>query len=99
MRFCNKIMRMSIWELSDLSTPWSVHVVVTLGVPEKLQGGVTEIEALAAACGAHTESLQRVLRHLVKKGVFEEPSPGRFALNDAARELLHPGAKLGLDLD
>lgn len=90
---------MSLWDLSDLSTPWSVHVVVTLGVPEQLNKGVSEIGALARACGADAESLQRVLRHLVSKGLFEEPRPGRFALNDAAGALLHPGAKLGLDLD
>ena len=29
-----------------------------------------------------------MLRHLVSKGVFEEPAPGRFALNDLARGLL-----------
>jgi SAM-dependent methyltransferase len=40
-----------------------------------------------------------VLRHLVGKGVFEETSPGHFALNDAARQLLAPGLRLGLDLD
>jgi SAM-dependent methyltransferase len=33
------------------------------------------------------------------KGLFQEPEPGHFALNDAARELLDPAALLGLDLD
>jgi hypothetical protein len=90
---------MNWWELSDLSTPWSVHVVATLGVPEQLNGGPKEIGALAAACGAHADSLARVLRHLISKGLFAEPSPGLFALNDVARDLLHPGAKTGLNLD
>jgi len=40
-----------------------------------------------------------VLRHLIGKGLFAEPSPGNFALNDAARALLEPGARLGFDLD
>jgi 2,7-dihydroxy-5-methyl-1-naphthoate 7-O-methyltransferase len=40
-----------------------------------------------------------VLRHLVSKGVFEEPTPGRFAFNEAARGLLDPSAQLGLDLE
>jgi SAM-dependent methyltransferase len=40
-----------------------------------------------------------VLRHLVNRGVFEEPSPGRFALNEPARALLGSAAHLGLDLD
>jgi hypothetical protein len=40
-----------------------------------------------------------VLRHLVGKGVFQEPTPGRFALNEAARGLLDPSQRLGLDLN
>jgi len=59
---------MNWWELSDLATPWSVHVVVTLGVPEQLSGGPQTIKELAAACGAHAESLARVMRHLIAKG-------------------------------
>jgi SAM-dependent methyltransferase len=36
---------------------------------------------------------------LVDKGVFAEPEPGRFELNDAARGLLDPAVRLGLDLN
>jgi SAM-dependent methyltransferase len=39
------------------------------------------------------------LRHLVEKGVFEEPEPGRFALNEPARGLLDSSVLLGLDLE
>ena len=35
----------------------------------------------------------------MSKGVFEEPSPGQFALNEGARALLEPPLRLGLDLD
>jgi SAM-dependent methyltransferase len=90
---------MDIWSLTDLCTPWSVHVVVTLRVAEHIAAGKTEIRDLAAACEADAESLGRVMRHLVHKGVFEEPSPGRFALNDAARALLELPARYGLDLE
>jgi hypothetical protein len=31
--------------------------------------------------------------------MFEEPSPGRFALNDVARELLNEGIRVGFDLE
>jgi 2,7-dihydroxy-5-methyl-1-naphthoate 7-O-methyltransferase len=85
--------------LTDLCTPWCVHVVVTLRVAEHISHGTTEIGELAAASGAHADSLQRVLRHLVSKGVFEESSPGHFTLNETARALLDPAASLGLDLD
>ena len=76
---------MDIWELSDLCTPWCVHVAVTLRVAEHIEAGNGEIGRLAAAAGADRDSLYRMLRHLVSKGLFEEPSPGRFALNELAR--------------
>jgi hypothetical protein len=87
-----------IWSLSDLCTPWCVHVVATLRVADHLAAGETPIGELAAAAGADPESLGRVLRHLVEQGMFEEPSPGRFLLNEPARALLGSG-RLGLDLD
>jgi SAM-dependent methyltransferase len=40
-----------------------------------------------------------VLRHLVGKGVFLEPRPGQFALNDAAKQLMDPSLRVFLDLD
>ena len=88
-----------LWSLSDLATPWCVHVVATLRVADHLAAGPGRIDEMAEASGADPESLHRVLRHLVAKGLFEEPEPGRFALNDAARGLLDPSLRLGLDLD
>jgi 2,7-dihydroxy-5-methyl-1-naphthoate 7-O-methyltransferase len=88
-----------IWALTDLCTPWCVHVVATLGIAEHIDAGITRIDELAAASKSHAESLHRVLRHLVRKGLFDETSPGVFALNDAATALLQPGAQFGLDLD
>src|SRR6516162_9689639 len=88
-----------LWALSDLCTPWCVHVVATLRIADHLAAGTTQIADLAAASGAAPDSLHRVLRHLVGKGVFEEPAPGRFALNEAARGLLDSSARLCFDLD
>jgi SAM-dependent methyltransferase len=90
---------MDLWTLSDLATPWSVHVVATLRIADLIAGGNTEIGPLAAAAGADRDSLHRVLRHLVSKGLFLEPAPGRFALNELARGLLGESSRLGLDLD
>jgi len=88
-----------LWALSDLSTPWCIRVAVTLRIAEHLAAGTTQIDDLAAVAGAHSESLARVLRHLIAKGLFAESSPGCFALNDAARALLEPAVRLGFDLD
>jgi 2,7-dihydroxy-5-methyl-1-naphthoate 7-O-methyltransferase len=92
-------MEMNLWELTDLCTPWCIHVAATLRIADHLAAGTTGIGPLAAAAGAHRESLERVLRHLVSKGVFEEPAPGRFALNDLGRGLLDEQLRTGLDLD
>jgi hypothetical protein len=88
-----------LWELSDLATPWCLHVVATLRVAEHLDAGVTGADRLAEVAGCDRDALTRVLRHLVLKGVFEEPAPDEFALNRAARGLLDPALRLGLDLD
>jgi len=85
--------------LSDLCTPWCVHVAATLRIADHIAAGTTDIDNLAAAAGCDRDSLHRVLRHLVGKGLFEQPAPGRFALNEAAQGLLDPPQHLGLDLD
>ncbi|HEY3441918.1 MAG TPA: methyltransferase [Paludibaculum sp.] len=90
---------MDIWALADLATPWCVHVAATLRIATHIQAGHSEITALAAAARADPESLHRVLRHLVARGLFAEPTPGHFALNDAALPLLEEGCLLGFDLD
>lgn len=88
-----------LWTLSDLCTPWCIHVVVTLHIAEHIAAGVNEIKSLASAAGCDSYALHRVLTHLVGKGVFEEPEPGRFALNESAQGLLDPGTQLGLNLE
>jgi 2,7-dihydroxy-5-methyl-1-naphthoate 7-O-methyltransferase len=88
-----------LWQLSDLSTPWCVHVAATLRIADHVAAGTTTTEELASAAGCDRDALRAVLRHLVGKGVFREPAPDRFALNEAARGLLDPALQLGLDLD
>jgi hypothetical protein len=85
--------------LSDLCTPWCIHVVATLRIADHIAAGATEIANLAAKARCDADSLHRVLTHLVSKGVFEEPKPGRFGLNEAARGLLDPSQRIGLDLE
>ena len=90
---------MDLETLTDLCTPWCVRVAVTLRIAEHIAAGTTGIAALAAAAGADCDSLSRMLRHLVSKGVFEEPERGRFTLNEAARQLLEEPVRIGLDLN
>lgn len=90
---------MDIFGISDLCTPWCLHVVVTLRVAQHIEAGKTEIGELASACGADRDSLVRVLHHLMGKDLFDEPEPGRFVLNENARGLLDPAIRFGLDLN
>ena len=86
-------------DLSDLCTPWCVHVAATLRIADHIAAGITDIDGLAAAAGCDAGVLHSLLGHLVGKGLFEEPAPGRFALNETAQGLLNPAQRLGLDLD
>jgi hypothetical protein len=85
--------------LSDLRTPWCLRVAVTLRIAEHMAAGMTATADLAGAAGCDRIALGRVLGHLADRGVFERVAEGEFALNDAARGLLDPGLRLGLDLD
>lgn len=60
--------------LTDLRTPWCVHVVATLKIADHVADGVTAIDDLAAAAGCDAYALHNVLGHLVSRGVFEEPA-------------------------
>ena len=81
--------------LSDLCTPWCIHVVATLRIADHIAAGTTDITTLAKAAACDAAFLELVLRHLVGKGVFAEPAPGQFALNQAAEEV----QRFGLNLD
>ncbi|CAA9246313.1 MAG: O-methyltransferase [uncultured Acidimicrobiales bacterium] len=85
--------------LTDLATPWCVHAAVTLRVAEHIAAGTTDIADLATATGCDREALHNVLGHLAGKGVFAEPAPGHFALNETAKQLLDPAVRIGLDLE
>jgi SAM-dependent methyltransferase len=83
--------------LTDLRTPWCIHTAVTLRIAEHLEAGPMDIEALAAVAACDADALHRMLTHLVSKGLFEQPAPGRFALNAAAERIRDATPFLDLD--
>jgi 2,7-dihydroxy-5-methyl-1-naphthoate 7-O-methyltransferase len=85
--------------LSDLTTPWCIRVVATLGIAQHIADGVTGLAELAAATGCDAKALASVLCHLVDQGIFQGRGGGMFVLNEAARGLLEPAQQLSLDLD
>ena len=86
-----------LWSMVDLQTPWCVYVVATLKIADHIAAGINDIDRLAAAAKCDTEALHAVLGYLITKGLFEEPEPGRFTLNDGARQLLDPSQFLDLN--
>jgi SAM-dependent methyltransferase len=92
--------RARLRELSDLATPWAIHVAATLRLADHVAAGArTEVE-LAQAARADPGTLGRLLRLLVAQGVFAEPRPGEVELNDVSRLLLdEEGWRPWLDLD
>jgi 2,7-dihydroxy-5-methyl-1-naphthoate 7-O-methyltransferase len=88
-----------LWEFADLTTPWCVHVAATLRIADHIAAGTSRIDDLARAAGCDRDVLHAILGHLVGKGVFLEPTPGQFALNDPARQLLDPITRLSFNLD
>ena len=89
----------SIESMSDLRTPWCLHVVATLRVADHIAAGSSDVAALAEWTQCDAEALHRVMSYLASRGVFVESSPGQFELNELGRELLEPSVRIGLDLD
>jgi hypothetical protein len=94
--------------LMDLVTPMALRVAATLRLadfmPDDETGDGTgdgiAVGDLAKQAGADPEALARMLRHLVQHGVFTEPRPGEFAVNQTAAQLRSgQPAALWLDLD
>jgi SAM-dependent methyltransferase len=88
--------------LTRLAEPWAVRVAATLRLADLAADGGTRLEDLAARAGSDPPALGCLLRFLAARGVFEEPAPGVFAVNDAARWVQeeHPGRlRRWLDLD
>jgi DNA-binding IclR family transcriptional regulator len=57
-----------------------VHVIAVLGIPDLLANGHTTVESLASAAHCDPPSLRRVLRMLVRLGLFTESAQDQFQL-------------------
>lgn len=86
----------------DLMTPYAVRAAATLRLADLAAPGGSTAADLAGACGADPDALERMLRYLSSRGIFEEVAPGVFAVNRVAA-LLSPNHPWGmhelLDLD
>jgi precorrin-6B methylase 2 len=71
-----------LYQLADLATPFAIRTVVTMRVAEQIASGTDRLDDLARACHADPGPFGRLLRYLVRKDVFAEVEPGRFALTE-----------------
>ncbi len=84
-------------QLADLLTPNAIRVAVTLGVPDHLADGPTDLDDLAAATGAHPGALGSLLDQLATKGLVERAGPRAYRLTAFGEVLRHPLARVALD--
>ncbi|MEU5259284.1 methyltransferase [Amycolatopsis sp. NPDC021455] len=74
--------------MSDLITPMSIRVAVTLRIPQKIAAGRLTAQALAADTNSDPDVLERVLLHLVSAGVLTRDDGGWFGLTRVGDQLL-----------
>jgi len=83
-----------LWAMADLATPMAVRVAATLRIADHITQGERTADRLARTVGAHAETLDRVMRHLVTAGLLRDDGTGQYALTGLG-ELLrddHPTA-------
>ncbi|MGC0372642.1 hypothetical protein RKD28_000158 [Streptomyces sp. SAI-229] len=82
----------ALWRMANLGTPMAVRVAATLRIADHMAAGTRTAPALAEAVGAHPGALERLLRYLAVRGVFERDEDGRYDLTPLGRPLCedHP---------
>ncbi len=91
-----------LWAMAGLGTPMAVRVAATLRVADHIVAGKQTTAELAEACGAHADTLDRLLRYLTVRGVFEQDEAGRYSLTPLGQPLRedHPArARAWFDID
>jgi SAM-dependent methyltransferase len=91
-----------IFSLSDAVTPWAVRAAATLRLADLIGAGATKLEDLASKSGADADTLRRLMRYLVVRGVFTEEQKDTYGLTEAGAMLKddHPQTRRHwLDVD
>jgi len=65
----------------------ALHVVIDLGIPDRLADGEMGIAELARQTGSDAGALYRIMRLLAAEGVFRETAARRFVLTDVGATL------------
>jgi predicted transcriptional regulator len=76
-----------LWSMAGLGTPMAIRVAATLRIADHIVAGRRTAAELAPACGADADALERLLRYLSVRGVFERDEAGRYSLTALGRPL------------
>ena len=90
--------KVDLWSLSDLRTPWCIFVVATLRIADHIAAGKERNQCPRRGGRLRCGCVAPGTFPSGERWRFPETAPGRFALNEAAQELLDPAQLLGLDL-
>lgn len=71
-----------LWQLADLSIPWALRVITTLGLPDLIAEGIDDVAQLSARTETDQQALLRVLRCCAAHEVLKEHGDGRFELTE-----------------
>src|ERR1700682_1244449 len=89
----------SVWAMADVATPMAVRVVATLRIADHITRGLGSTHELAEAANANADALDRVLKHLVKAGLFSRDGAGRYSLTARGEALRAEGTRAMPDMD
>jgi len=92
----------TMWQKLDLMTPMALRVAATLRLADHIGDSPCSADVIARRARADRDAVARLLRFLSARGIFTEPAPGCFAVNEMAAVLRddHPsGTRRWIDLN
>jgi hypothetical protein len=76
-----------LWSMAGLGTPMAVRVAATLRIADHLADGQRTAAELAGVTGTDPDALERLLRYLAVRGVFDRDEDGRYTLTPLSQPL------------
>jgi hypothetical protein len=70
--------------------------LTAVGAPEQLRDGPRTVGELAAACGAHAQTLSRLMRNIAQTGLVRTIAPQTYELTPQGRALLGGQPRVGV---
>jgi hypothetical protein len=88
--------------MAHLGLPMAIRVAATLRIADHIADGTRTAEELAEASGADPRSMQRLMRYLVIRRVFQQSESGEYLLTELSEPLRdghHTGLRSSFDIE